>query len=152
MKKTVFACIILHIAEWIVFLLCDYYEEHSDANDLAVTVGMLVLPVISAAVLGAFFALLRKHTAFQKKWQYSLVLAGVWFVLCGIAFLAELCVIEHDCFPIRQQTGGWEHFLNGIEYIFFPAFNLVVGCSTMLILTLIIVLTNYFRRKKERVS
>ncbi len=152
MKRTVLYCTVLHLAEWLIFLLCDYREEHSDKNDLSITVGMFVLPVVSAAVLCLFYRLLRGKTSFRKNWMYSAATAGVWFLLCGIAFLTECILINQDSFPIRQQTGGWEHFLNGIEYIFFPACNLVIGCGIMLLLTLIIVLTDHFRAQKERTS
>ena len=131
MKRTILYCIVLHVIEWGIFLLSDLYEEKTSTHDVSAWASLL-LPI--ASVIALF--LLRRHlyaeSGFQKKWHYTYGLAGIWFVLTGLAFIAELCLLDMDKFPVEQTHGGWAWLLNGIEYGVFPALNGIVGGGVLL--------------------
>lgn len=149
MKRMVLYCTVLHLLEWGIFLLSDLYEEHNGSPGTAIVYGDIVLPLISAAALCLMYRFFRKRIAFGKSWLCSLLLAGFWFVLCGFAIIAELALIDIDNFPIYQHGGDCGWFLNGIEYIFFPICNLVIGCGTMMIFSLVLAIIAYRKQKKE---
>lgn len=132
MKRTILYCIVLHVIEWGIFLLSDYYEEHTSTHDVSAWASLL-LPVVSVLALFQFRKRLYADSGFQKKWHYTFGLAAVWFAVTGLAVIAELSLLEADKFPVEQIHGGWDWFLNGIEYGFFPILNCVFGSGVLLL-------------------
>jgi len=148
-KKMWRFCLILNTLEWVLFLFADYLEEYHGMHDAP---WMVILFLLLTTFLGSAVLLIRnrKEIAKNKPWRYPLILSGIWFVVIGACVLLELvfCMLEIE--PIRQNTTGWENFLNGIEYALFPFGNAVLGCGLPLLTAFGIVTYGCVKKYKRR--
>ena len=136
MKRPALYCVVLHIIEWAVFIFCDFMDESHGGGDSAIAAAFL-MPGVSAVVLCLLVHVLSPESGYRKKWQYTLALAAVWFIVTGLSLIAELILMDRGCMPVKQNQSGWENFLNGIEYVFFPIWNLIIGCGVLLLSILV---------------
>ncbi len=116
--RTIFALAIAQLLSWTLLCAVDYIEE-TRHGDLFV-VPLFLLPPI----LGVVYLLLRRwlHSPEWKYWQNLLFCLGSW-TAGAAAFGIPICICVNDnTWIIPQASGGWENFLNGLEYYMFPFF------------------------------
>lgn len=113
---------------WGIISLVDFYTE--------ITRNDVIYPAVfgvPAMCLVLYLILRRKIYGVQasrlEKWKFI----GIWFgvsLMLGVMITFMTC--EWNNWIVHQATGGWENFLNGIEYplfgiIFGPFLSLIVG-------------------------
>lgn len=114
MKKKILICLIVQIICWSIMTLSDYMEEtYNDSYNLVV---VFAVPLICVILYIIF-----------RKWIYDnqivrlkdvAIICAAWMI-CGLilGFLIGALVLNEMW--IVSQAIGWEHFLNGIEYMMF---------------------------------
>lgn len=127
MKKIGIA-IVTQTIGWGILSLVDYYTEVT-RNDVIYPV-VFGLPAICLVLYFIFRGKIYDgQTSGAEKWKFI----GIWF---GISLILGLIITFMTCewnnWIVHQATGGWENFLNGIEYplfgiIFGPFLSLIVG-------------------------
>lgn len=128
MKKKIAICLIVQIICWSIMTLSDYVEEtYNDSYNLVV---VFAVPLICVILYIIF-----------RKWIYDnqivrlkdvAIICAAWMI-CGLilGFLIGALVLN-EMWIVSQATGGWEHFLNGIEYMMFCYYacrNTICGCG-----------------------
>ena len=115
MKKKILICLIAQIICWGMMTLSDYMEEtYNDSYNVAVVFAVPLICVILYIIL--------------RKWIYDnqivrlkdvAIICAAWMI-CGLilGFLIGV-LVTNEMWIVPQATGGWEHFLNGIEYMMF---------------------------------
>lgn len=115
MKKKILICLIAQIICWGMMTLSDYMEE--TYNDSYNVVVVFAVPLICAILYIIF-----------RKWIYDnqivrlkdvAIICAAWMI-CGLilGFLVG-ALVTNEMWIVQQATGGWEHLLNGIEYMMF---------------------------------
>ncbi len=64
----------------------------------------------------------RLHTEQWKSWQNTLFCLGIWILETAAIGFPVGYLVNYNRWIVPQATGGWENFLNGIEYLMFPFF------------------------------
>lgn len=115
MKKKILICLIAQIICWGMMTLSDYMEEtYNDSYNVAV---VFAVPLICVILYIIF-----------RKWIYDnqivrlkgvAIICAAWMI-CGLimGFLISV-LVTNEMWIVPQATGGWEHLLNGIEYMMF---------------------------------
>ena len=115
MKKKILLCLIAQLICWSIMTLSDYIEEtYNDSYNLVV---VFAVPLICVILYIIF-----------RKWIYDnqivrlkdvAIICAAWMI-CGLilGFLIGALVMN-EMWIVPQATGGWEHLLNGIEYMMF---------------------------------
>lgn len=114
---------------WGIISLVDFYTE--------VTRNDVIYPVVFGlpAVCLLLYLLFRKQVyGVQASGVDKCKFIGIWF---GASLMFGLIITFMTCkwnkWIVHQATGGWENFLNGIEY---PLFGIIFGPFLSLILVL----------------
>ena len=108
MKKKILICLIVQIICWSIMTLSDYMEEiYNDSYNLVV---VFAVPLICVKWIYDNQIVRLKDVA---------IICAAWMI-CGLilGFLIGALVIN-EMWIVPQATGGWEHLLNGIEYMMF---------------------------------
>lgn len=115
MKKKILICLIAQLICWSVMTLSDYMEEtYNDSYNLVV---VFAVPLICVVLYIIF-----------RRWIYDYRMVGlkdvaiicVMWLICGLILgLLVSAMITNEMWIVPQATGGWEHLLNGIEYMMF---------------------------------
>lgn len=115
MKKKILLSLIAQLICWSIMTLADYMEEtYNDSYNVAV---VFAVPLICVILYIIF-----------RKWIYDnqivrlkdvAIICAAWMI-CGLilGFLIGV-LVTNEMWIVPQATGGWEHFLNGIEYMMF---------------------------------
>ena len=106
MKKKILICLVVQFICWGMMTLSDYMEEtYNDSYNLVV---VFAVPLICVILYIIF-----------RKWIYDnqIVRLKDVAIICAAWMIGALVINEMWIVP--QATGGWEHLLNGIEYMMF---------------------------------
>lgn len=128
---------VAQLISWLIFIMGDYLEE-TYSNDLLLAVALLILP-IALPVLYLIFQS-RVHYSDLPKWVNTVTVLGVWTVDNILLYALTMGLIGSNLWLIPQAADGWEHFLNGIEYLLFPFFNIAAAFIIVLLWNLILLL------------
>ena len=147
MKKTLLQFTAAQIVFCLLFVLCDRIEEHTGSH-LSVSFGLFALPAAEGILFCLFDAKLQKQNGIGLHWLHCLASAVLWAVECAVFGLMILWTLVGSFELIPQRSGGLNSgwFLNGLEYLFFPLFEIVIVSCIILIWG---VGTFLYRRKKE---
>lgn len=115
MKKKILICLIAQIICWGMMTLSDYMEEtYNDSYNLVV---VFAVPLVCVALY-----------IICRRWIYDdqlvrlkdVAIICVTWLICGLilGFLIG-ALVTNEMWIVPQATGGWEHLLNGIEYMMF---------------------------------
>lgn len=114
-RKNAITFLLVQLIAWAGFTITDFIEETTSNNfeDIAV----FGIPIAVVAV----YAFVRK-----QNWQPGLKY-GKWVALILLYWLGMTAgvtavvmkLINQDKWIVYQAAGGWEHFLNGLEYAVF---------------------------------
>lgn len=123
MNQSIRLYIIMNLAAWALFSLVDYIEETTN-NDFEFLALIFLLVIV--CVTYCIFEL--KTERFTRPFKEKVIDKLIWIGISA-AFSVLICyLMSNNIWIVKQAQGGWEHFLNGIEYVFM-AFSLVVICS-----------------------
>lgn len=142
MNQSIRLYIIMNLAAWALFSLVDYIEETT--NDDFEVVALIFLPVIVCVTYCIFELKTERLTRpFKEKAIDKLIWIGI-----SSAFAVLVCyLLSNNIWIVKQAQGGWEHFLNGAEYVFL-ACCLIAICGAFFFIFDIGVWI-YLRRKKN---
>lgn len=128
MKKDFLMLFITQVIAWFLFTLSDLIDEHSSEY----TEGFALFIICSAIVVLYFVFRDDFYKDVRiKKWKELICLLFIWLVQCAIfgGIISSLAL--NNTWIVHQATGGWEHFLNGIEY---PVFAIILALLSVFIL------------------
>jgi len=129
---------------WIMLCFSDFLEENFTYSVLMNYV--LDISGMLAGIVYIVADLTLMHIG-AAKFKEILINSLIWVgMAAGISFCIEL-LMEWDLWIIPQATGGWEHFLNGIEYIAFPIIYVVESLPIYWLYNLIRFAINKIRKK-----
>ncbi len=137
LKNSAITMTAANIIAWGLFTLGDYYEE------LRSTDFFYVLVFYAAPIIVSLLYILLRGRIYKDgvNLKAIAVTSLSWIMISVIFFLVISYLVLNEMWIITQTRGGWEHFLNGIEYplfgIFFAAIPLIVGLLCELILYII---------------
>ena len=101
MKKKILICLVVQLICWSIMTLSDYMEEmNNDSNNLFV---VFAVPSVCVVLYIIF-----------RRWIYD----NQRVRLKDVAIICVAWLI-FGLWIVPQATGGWEHLLNGIEYMMF---------------------------------
>ncbi len=126
--------LISNIISWFLFSVLDFIEETMDKD--CFFQAFFIIPILT----GVSYLLLEKQLKAKQTnaLKYYLTTFVKWVVI-GIAFFIPISsAISENVWFIKQASGGWEHILNGAEY-------LVFGVFFMIIVPLIVIVWNLFK-------
>lgn len=142
MKQSIRLYIIMNLAAWALFSLVDYIEETTN-NDFEVVALIFLLVIVCVTYCIFEFKTERLRRPFKEKAIDKLIWIGI-----SSAFAVLICyLLLNNIWIVKQAQGGWEHFLNGVEYVFL-AFSLIAICGPFFFIFDIGVWI-YQRRKKD---
>lgn len=115
-------CFAVQLVCWLMFTFADFLEEEYN-NTILFGPMVIGLPIATFALYIAF-----------RKWFYEKLKPGVadvaiflanWLIVAIILLVPiTLMTCNWNNWIVHQATGGWENFLNGIEY---PLFGIFYG-------------------------
>lgn len=115
MKKKILLCLIAQLICWGIMTMSDYMEEtYNDSFNLIVVFAVPLMCVVLYIIF--------------RRWIYDnqmvrlkdvVIICETWLI-CGLilGFLIG-ALVTNQMWIVSQATGGWEHLLNGIEYMMF---------------------------------
>lgn len=137
MRKTAAFFTVGNVAAWWVMTLLDYLEEIENIN-LDQTPAALFFWAAPAIMILAYIIFLRKvgyreNTALpdaasgepgwkpldEKGWKYKVLTKLMWLGICAVFTFVITILVCMNLWIVPQAQGGWENFLNGIEYPIF---------------------------------
>ncbi len=145
MKRTVIFCVILQLAEWLIFLYCDYQEEHGGETTPEPFMAIVILTFVTVSALLLICLSMRNSVQICGRKMHPVLLAGIWYACCMTTFAAAMLLLRFDLEPIPQHHTGSSLDLNGIEYGLFPVNNLIAGCGVLLLTPLIRFLFSFIK-------
>ena len=115
MKKKILICLVVQFICWGMMTLSDYMEEtYNDSYNLVV---VFAVPLICVILYIIF-----------RKWIYDnqivrlkdvAIICAAWMISGLILGFLIGALVINEMWIVSQATGGWEHLLNGIEYMMF---------------------------------
>ncbi len=120
-------CCLYHVLSWGLFSLEDYLWEYVDSGDYFFS--FWGMPIIACIL---YFYFRKRIFRLQSiTWKGNAVFFLIWFVVSLVfGFVITLMTCEYNNWIVRQHTGGWEYFLNGIEY---PLFGILLGAGPLIV-------------------
>lgn len=115
MRRNLLICFIIQFIGWCILTFSDYLEEKDYCNFNTAVIRMV--PLICVVLYTIF-----------RKWIYKYNLPGVksvaklcfsWLIYEIIFGISFYMLLNEGLWIVPQATGGWENFLNGVEYIVF---------------------------------
>jgi len=110
---------IANLAGWTIFSFSDYLEETGNDGSFMAVVAWGIPALVGIAYIVRNM-LERRERAYTIK--ECLKNAGKWFLVSGMFGVVINALLINEWWFIKQATGGWENFLNGIEYALFALF------------------------------
>ena len=111
--------IMANVIGWAIFTFSDYLEENGNGDSFM----WIVLWGVPVAVGLAYIIrnlMVRKEGPDSIK--ECLKNAGKWLLVSGVIGVGINVAVINEWWFIKQAIGGWENFLNGIEYALFALF------------------------------
>lgn len=148
MKRSIYLGIVYsvlcNLVAWTLLTLSDFYGERTH-NHLEMAVA-IVLPVIMVLVYICYMLISKRIHA---NWKSKLCDKGIWTVVSALFSFIVSFLVGEEVWVVKQATGGWEHFLNGIEYMSFGIL-FTGGCLiAFLIFDGMVALIRYIKNKIE---
>ncbi|MCR5203373.1 MAG: hypothetical protein K6D02_09880 [Lachnospiraceae bacterium] len=117
---------ILNVVSWFIFTLFDaYIESTGTGQHTEMYFGLVQILIIMIIYTVARAKGLWRNEHFGIKLLQKLI----WIGACAGFSMIAFYMIGSDTMIVKQNGGGFEHFLNGIEYgifaIFFPVINVI---------------------------
>ena len=115
MKKKILICLVVQLICWSIMTLSDYMEEmNNDSNNLFV-----VFAVPSVCVV--LYIIFRRWIYDNQRVRLKdvAIICVAWLIFGLIFGLGISALVNNEMWIVPQATGGWEHLLNGIEYMMF---------------------------------
>lgn len=115
MKKKILICLVVQLICWSIMTLSDYMEEmNNDSNNLFV-----VFAVPSVCVV--LYIIFRRWIYDNQRVRLKdvAIICVAWLIFGLIFGLGISVLVNNEMWIVPQDTGGWEHLLNGIEYMMF---------------------------------
>ena len=112
---------LMQILSWAVLTLADYIEETTSNDFLLIT--ELVLPALMAVMYIIFQS--KIHGTSGSRVKNALSVLGLWSLENIILGIFIISLLNNNQWLVYQKRGGWENFMNGIEYGVFPFFNIM---------------------------
>lgn len=119
------------IVSWAVFILEDFLTETTSfgGDSGSAIISVLVLPLLVSVLYLIFKE--KIHMDSIPDWVNTMTVLFTWtaeniFVSTVIANL-----MGKGKWIIHQADDGWENLLNGIEYAFFPLFNIIAPLAVV---------------------
>lgn len=114
-RKNAITFLLVQLIAWAGFTMVDFIEETTSNNfeDIAV----FGIPIAVVAV----YAFVRKQN-WQPDLKYGKRVALIllyWLGMTAGVTAVVMKLIDQDKWIVYQAAGGWEHFLNGLEYAVF---------------------------------
>lgn len=114
-RKNAITFLLVQLIAWAGFTMVDFIEETTSNNfeDIAV----FGIPIAVVAV----YAFMRKQN-WQPDLKYGKRVALIllyWLGMTAGVTAVVMKLIDQDKWIVYQAAGGWEHFLNGLEYAVF---------------------------------
>lgn len=114
---------VAQMVSWVVFILGDYVDEAiSDSSLLftAIVVQPFAMPVL--------YLVFKKRIHYHEipGWVNTLTALAIWDAENICLAMASSALMAHGMWFIHQAYGGWDDFLNGIEYMIFLFVNIFV--------------------------
>lgn len=115
MKKKILICLVVQLICWSIMTLSDYMEEmNNDSNNLFV---VFAVPSVCVVLYIIFRRWIYDNQRVRLK---DVVIICVAWLIFGLIFgLGISVLVNNEMWIVPQATGGWEHLLNGIEYMMF---------------------------------
>lgn len=145
MKKKILICLIAQIICWSIMTLSDYMEE--TYNDSFNVVVVFAVP-LACVVLYVIF----------RRWMYDyhmarlkdvVILCVTWLVCGMILGLGVSTLVSNEMWIVPQARGGWEHLLNGIEYMLFSMTLAGIPFVAVVLIESVIGIVKAIRERKE---
>lgn len=130
--------LVVQLIAWGIMTLTDLYEETTNNQYEMVTI------ILVPCLIVLFYLIYRKRLyAYQEvKWKDIGLLQLTWFAF-SVAFGIIISVlVGQNLWIVHQATGGWENFLNGIEYAIFAVFLCLLPMFLVLIIEVIFTIKN----------
>ncbi len=144
-KKTTILYLIIHILSQGLFMLADFIEEKYNES-IFLPIGFLGIPIILFVFYLIFqFAFKQYKEQYGKKMIYNLL----WFSIGTIISIIVCYLIFELDFPVHQARGGWENFLNGIEYMILGLMLNVVNTASFIIIDTSVLIYNCIKNKNK---
>lgn len=147
-KKTTILYLLVHLISQGLFMIADYIEEKY-SESIFLVIGYFGIPILLLILYLVFQFVFKQYKEhYGRKIIYNLL----WFSMGTIISIFVCYLIFELDFPIHQETGGWEHFLNGIEYMLLGFMLNVVNTIAFIIIDTSVLVYNYIKNKNKSVE
>ena len=110
---------VANLIGWTILTFSDYLDETT-------TSGVYMMRVIWGvpALVGVAYIIrnLMRRKEGADSIRGCLKDAGKWLLVSGVIGVVVNVFVVNEWWFVKQATGGWENFLNGIEYFLFALF------------------------------
>ena len=145
-RKNAITILLVQLIAWAGFTITDFVEEIT-SNDFEL-IAAFGIPIAVVVI----YALMRK-----QNWQPGLKY-GKWVALILLYWLAMtlgvtvvvMRLVNQNKWIVPQATGGWENFLNGLEYYLFGIMLAVIPIVLILVGELLVWCIIKCKRKSPR--
>lgn len=111
--------LISHIVSWMLFSATDYLAEEWTTQD-AMAVFLFSVAFLNLAAYIIRDLKIRKGRAADAK--EMLVFSAEWLGIGGLLSVLVCLLVFQNRWIVEQAVGGFENFLNGLEYLVFAVF------------------------------
>lgn len=166
MKKTGIFFLLCQFTGWFFFTIYDFIDEMGRgggqyALEELVFVFNLILPFV---IIWAYILFMNKakyraavtpegepvwRPLDEKGWKYKALSKLLWLGIGVLFLLVFYFLSEKDLWIVPQATGGWENFLNGIEYYVFGILSPLVCLAGFLLYDIGRGVFRWYRKRKS---
>lgn len=137
--------ILINFISWGIFTFFDFLDEHYIEYSGYNGIFIFAMPVIIGIL---YFVLRFKGIVNNVGIKKRIINFLIWILTSGVISSYISFLALGNSWIVHQNTGGWENFLNGIEYPFF-GFLLIVITLVLFIISDIICFIIYRKRREE---
>ncbi len=114
---------------WIIFSCIDYIEE--TWNQDFIDPICIILPFMAAIIYAVRENIHRKQKPVTLK---EMFIFSIKWIVTGVIFALPISYLAlSNNWIVKQASEGWEHFLNGFEYVVF-SFFFIIGALLIIII------------------
>ncbi len=134
-RKNILAVVLFfNIVAWTLLTISDAIEEQKDSGQSITWLLVYAMPIMMC-ILFVICEVKGLVNGASAKGKVTNII--IWFV-CGSIFSVVIGMsVNNNNWIVKQATGGWEHFLNGIEYMIMGVLW-TIGCTIVFIIVYII--------------
>ncbi len=110
---------VANLIGWTILTFSDYLDE-TTTNGVYMMNVIWGVPALVCVAYIIWDLMQRKEGADTIK--ECLKRAGKWLLVSGVIGVVINIAVADEWWLVKQATGGWENFLNGIEYALFALF------------------------------